>query len=38
MNENGQWICGYDTDIYELYEDIDIVNYVKLRRLQCAGM
>jgi hypothetical protein len=34
INENEQWICGYNTDIYELYGDIEIVNYVKLRRLQ----
>jgi hypothetical protein len=36
-NENGQWRCRHNTEIYELYKDIDIVNDVKLRRLQWAG-
>jgi hypothetical protein len=37
IKENGQWRCRYNTELYELYEDIDIVNDVKLRRLQWAG-
>jgi hypothetical protein len=37
INENGQWRCGYNTELYELYKDIDIVNDVKLKRLQWAG-
>jgi hypothetical protein len=36
INENGQWRCRYNTELYELYNDIDIVNDVKLR-LQWAG-
>jgi hypothetical protein len=37
INENGQWRCRYNTELYELYKDIDMVNDVKLRRLQWAG-
>jgi hypothetical protein len=37
INENGPWRCRYNTDIYELYKDIDIVTDIKLRRLQEAG-
>jgi hypothetical protein len=39
IKENGQWSCRYEcnTEIYELCKDIDVVNDVKLRRLQCAG-
>jgi hypothetical protein len=37
VNENGQWRCRYNTELYELYKDTDIVNDVKLRRLQWAG-
>jgi hypothetical protein len=39
INENGQWRCRYNTELYELYkyEYSDIVNDVKLRRLQWAG-
>jgi hypothetical protein len=37
INKNGQWRCRFDTEIYELYKDIDIVNDVQLRRLQWAG-
>jgi hypothetical protein len=29
--------CRYNTELYEWYKDIDIVNDVKLRRLQWAG-
>jgi hypothetical protein len=37
INENGRWRCRYNTELYELYNDIDIVNDVNLRRLQWAG-
>jgi hypothetical protein len=37
IKENGQWRCRYNTELCELYKDIDIVNDVKLRRLQWAG-
>jgi hypothetical protein len=39
INENGQWRCRYNTELYELYkyEYSDIVNDVKPRRLQWAG-
>jgi hypothetical protein len=37
INENGQWRRRYNTELYELYKDIDIVNDVQLRRLQWAG-
>jgi hypothetical protein len=36
INENGQWRCRYNTELYELYKDTDIVNDVKLGRLQWA--
>jgi hypothetical protein len=34
---SGQWRCRMNTEPYELYKDIDIVNDVKLRILQWAG-
>jgi hypothetical protein len=37
INANGQWRCRYNTELDELYKDIDIVTDVKLRRLQWAG-
>jgi hypothetical protein len=39
INANGQWRwrCRYDTELDELYKDIDTVNDIKLRRLQRAG-
>jgi hypothetical protein len=36
INENGQWRYRYNTELYKLYKDIDIVNDIKLRRLQWA--
>jgi hypothetical protein len=36
IHENGKWRCRYNTELYELYKNIDIVNDVELR-LQWAG-
>jgi hypothetical protein len=37
INENGQWTYGCNTELYNLYKDIDIVNGIKLRILQWTG-
>jgi hypothetical protein len=37
VNENGQWRSRYNKALYELYEDLDLVTFVKLKRLQWAG-
>jgi hypothetical protein len=37
IKENGQWRCRYNTELHELYKDIDTVNDVKLRTLEWAG-
>jgi hypothetical protein len=37
LNENGQWRRRYNKELYELYEDLDLVTFVKLKRLQWAG-
>jgi hypothetical protein len=36
MNENGQWRSRYNKELYEVYKDLDLVTFVKLKRLQWA--
>jgi hypothetical protein len=31
VNENGQWRCRYNKELYELYEDLDLVTFVNLK-------
>jgi hypothetical protein len=31
MNENGQWRSRYNKELYELYNDLDLVTFVKLK-------
>jgi hypothetical protein len=37
VNENGQWRSRYNKELYELYKNLDLVTFVKLKRLQWAG-
>ena len=35
--ENGIWRKRYNHELYELFKDSDIVNYIKVKRLAWAG-
>jgi hypothetical protein len=37
VKEEGQWRMGYNKELYELYKDVDLVTFIKLKRLQWAG-
>jgi hypothetical protein len=37
VKEEGQWRMRYNKDFYELYKDVDLVTFTKLKRLQWAG-
>jgi len=36
-NENEEWRIKYDNELYTLYEESDIVTYIKIKRLRWAG-
>ena len=35
-NDNGEWRIKYNDKLYTLYEDSDIITYIKINRLSCA--
>jgi hypothetical protein len=35
--ENGEWRIKYNNNLYTLYEESDIVTYIKINRLRWAG-
>jgi hypothetical protein len=37
VNESGQWRSRDNKELYELHKDLDLVTFVKLKRLQWAG-
>jgi hypothetical protein len=37
VKEEGQWRMRYNKKLYELYKDIDLVTFIKLKRLQWAS-
>jgi hypothetical protein len=37
VKEVGQWRMRYNKELYELYKDVDLVTFIKLKRLQWAG-
>jgi hypothetical protein len=37
VKEEGQWRMRYNKELYELYKDVDLVTFIKLKRLQWAG-
>ena len=37
VNVNGTWRQNYDIELYELYIEPDIINYVKINRMKFAG-
>jgi hypothetical protein len=36
-NENGEWRIKYSNELYTLHKESDIVTYIKINRLRCAG-
>ena len=36
-NDNGEWRIKYNKELYTLYEESDIVTYIKINRLKLAG-
>jgi hypothetical protein len=36
-NDNGEWRIKYSDELYTLYEDSDIITYIKIDRLRWAG-
>jgi hypothetical protein len=36
ISDNGMWRIGYNTEIYNLYGDLELSTVIKLRRLQWA--
>jgi hypothetical protein len=37
VKEEGQWKMRYNKELYELNKDVDLVTFIKLKRLQWAG-
>jgi hypothetical protein len=37
VKDEGQWRMRYNKELYELYKDVDLVTFIKLKRLQWAG-
>jgi hypothetical protein len=37
VKEEGQCTMRYNKELYELYKDVDLVTFIKLKRLQWAG-
>jgi hypothetical protein len=36
-NDNGEWRIKYNDESYTLYEDSDIITYIKINHLRWAG-
>jgi hypothetical protein len=37
VEENGQWSIRYNKELYKVYKELDLVSFIKLKRLQWAG-
>ena len=37
INDRGQWRRRYNSELYELYKEPDLVKYIKINRLRWAG-
>jgi hypothetical protein len=37
VKEEEQWRMRYNKELYELYKDVDLLTFIKLKRLQWAG-
>ena len=37
IQNKGRWNSRWNSDIYHLYKDLNIVDKIKIRRLGCAG-
>jgi hypothetical protein len=37
MNDDGEWRIRYNTELYRLYQDSKLSNFIKLQRLSWAG-
>jgi hypothetical protein len=37
VHEKGHWCLGWNTEIYSLYQDLNIVDDIRIRRLGSAG-
>jgi hypothetical protein len=38
MNENGNWCSRYNHELYQLYEDSEIIKVIKAGRLRWLGL